>query len=88
MKLKEKLAEEYARATVRKDCPTTGDWVNISHDYLQGFEKAREMAAERIKASIQAEGNKEFDDWVINQRLQAKRDHAICLTLGEEEIET
>jgi len=85
VKLKEKLAIEATRLEVSCD-----ESIRINdlarRMYLAGFEKAREMAADKIKNSIAPEGNEAFDTWVINQRLQAKHDHDLCLTLGEEEV--
>lgn len=56
-----KAAEKYAKKTVKDDCPTTGDWVNIAHDFEAGAAYQREVDAS-IEDAENAKLRKVLDD--------------------------
>lgn len=59
----------------------------VTAAYIAGFEKAREMAAERIRKSVNLDGIKNPHESLINCALQAQHDYELCLKLGNEEVE-
>lgn len=88
MKEMEKLADEHVRSTgMIVDSPVLADYLEAKEYYLAGFRKAREMAAERIRASVNKEGISDPSEGIINCWLQSKHDHDLCLSLGESEVD-
>lgn len=82
----EKMAKEYAKKTVAEDCPLSGDWVNIAHDYKAGFLAAREMAA-GIKAQLFPYPNPVLEPKAFAiARSCVKHYSERCSVLGEEEV--
>lgn len=86
MKLKEKLAEEYVRATgMIIDSPYLADYLEAKEHYLAGFEKAREMASGYLAPMESVSFFDPFGKpiWTSNAMKRLKRD---ILDLGEEEV--
>lgn len=91
MKLREKLAEEAAPPQGRHHMFANAQRQAVEiKGFIEGFEagfrKARELAAAKIKASVNLEGIKNPPEAFVNCALQAKHDHDLCLKIGEEEV--
>ena len=88
MKLIDKLAKEFILyAEMNFQC---GSYPATEAAFKAGFLAAREIAAEKILASVDLKSIEDaglLDDASINCGLQAKHDHDICMSLGEEEVE-
>lgn len=92
MNLIDKLAIYYLKSTRGydehyQDDYSQNNYTDMREAFKAGFKEARELAAKKIKESVNLSGIEDPGDAIINCSLQSKHDHDICMNLGEEEVE-